>query len=88
MNGAVARSPAIVFTSGVSATVTAVAGGVVRRAADERERIELGVRQRAGTAGLNVVVVKNTMSPATAGNDVTFSSTLIVVPARPSSSAA
>src|SRR5579872_4157705 len=30
-------------------------------------------------AGLNVVVVKNTMSPATAGNAVTFSSVLLVL---------
>ena len=54
-----------------------VARGVIGRAADIRQRVEVRVRQDAGVADLNVVVVKNTMSPATAGNAVTFSSLVV-----------
>ena len=53
----------------------AVAVGVVGRTADERERIEVAPNTACtASSGCSVVVVKNTMSPATAGNAVTFSS--------------
>ena len=53
MNGAVARAPAVVRTFVLSALVrsTAVAVGVVRRAADERKRVQVRVGSVHGVDG-------------------------------------
>src|SRR6185503_10138007 len=79
MNGAVARSPAIVLISTLSCAVN-VPSLLVSYAAPPMKvnAYRFADGGLHGVSELKVVVVKNTMSPATAGNAVTRSSALSV----------
>ena len=80
MNGAVARWPVMVFTSGVSCFALTTLSPVLSYAGPPMKVNAYSLASGATHAAFSTVVVKNTMSPATAGNAVTRSSEVIVVP--------
>src|SRR3954469_22987714 len=80
MNGAVARVPVSVFTSTLSLLVNVPSLFVSYAGPPENvNAYNFASGAVHGVMVLNVVVVKKTMSPATAGNAVTRSSVLNVV---------